>query len=544
MATTGTERRTFYEMQRRHRRSGWRFTALSALAVLVLGLPLSVVISPFLLATGLVVNDVADLVTPTPDLVGEIRDRLESASGDGADPAAGDGTLAPETMAWIGLALVVPGMLAMLALWLAVRRLFLRAGAGAFVVAAGARPPRPGDVEERQLVNLVEEMALAAGVPPPRVLLVDADDANAAVVGRSVDDATLVVPRGLLTELGRDATGAVVADMLAVVVNGDLRAAMVIASLYQALDVVGALLAAPLDRRTRRALWRALRLSLGRASRHDGAEMQAVAEELAYVAQLGGLDGTEDTNAALLLLTFPFMVANIAFTMVRFIVGGFIVSPVLAALWRRRRLLADATAVELTRNPDALARALDHLRRHGAVTPPGPWTHLGAVGPEVARERAMARMERRREEIWGSERRPDESRGRSLARRLREAQAAGNELQRDLQAVDATSVATDHDARSAGQELASFLPPLGKRLARLDEMGAHLPDDPAEAWSPAPRRWWHHVLGWALGIPLLAVFAVLMLALLGCLAAFVYLALLFEAALLAPVVLVVNALVR
>jgi hypothetical protein len=156
----------------------------------------------------------------------------------------------------------------------------------------------------------------------------------------------------------------------------------------------------------------------------------------------------------------------------------------------------------------------------------------------------MARMERRREEIWGSERRPDESRGRSLARRLREAQAAGNELQRDLQAVDATSVATDHDARSAGQELASFLPPLGKRLARLDEMGAHLPDDPAEAWSPAPRRWWHHVLGWALGIPLLAVFAVLMLALLGCLAAFVYLALLFEAALLAPVVLVVNALVR
>jgi hypothetical protein len=52
------------------------------------------------------------------------------------------------------------------------------------------------------------------------------------------------------------------------------------------------------------------------------------------------------------------------------------------------------------------------------------------------------------------------------------------------------------------------------------------------------------VLGWALGIPLLAVFAVLMLALLGCLAAFVYLALLFEAALLAPVVLVVNALVR
>jgi hypothetical protein len=52
------------------------------------------------------------------------------------------------------------------------------------------------------------------------------------------------------------------------------------------------------------------------------------------------------------------------------------------------------------------------------------------------------------------------------------------------------------------------------------------------------------VLGWVIAIPLLAIMAVLMVALFGCLLAFVYMALLFEAMLLAPIVLVVHALVR
>ena len=69
----------------------------------------------------------------------------------------------------------------------------LRSGVAA-VALAGARPPS-GDLEERQLVNLVEEMALAAGVPPPRVMVVDSPDANAAVAGRSVRDVTIIVPR-------------------------------------------------------------------------------------------------------------------------------------------------------------------------------------------------------------------------------------------------------------------------------------------------------------------------------------------------------------
>ncbi|MGH2477778.1 MAG: hypothetical protein ACRDIL_21220, partial [Candidatus Limnocylindrales bacterium] len=214
---------TFYEAQRRHRRSGWRFSVLSVAAVLVLGLPLSVIVSPFVAAAGLMALDVADAVTPMPDPLADLGDALDELSdaddggADGNDPTTGD---AGAVALAVAVALVVPGIVVMGAAWLCVRRLFLRSGAGAVAVAAGARPPRPDDLEERQLVNLVEEMAVAAGVPPPRVLVYDADLGNAAVVGRSIHDVTLIVPRRLLDDLGRRQTGAVVADLLAVAVNG------------------------------------------------------------------------------------------------------------------------------------------------------------------------------------------------------------------------------------------------------------------------------------------------------------------------------------
>ena len=159
-------------------------------------------VSPFLLATGLVVNDVADLVTPTPDLVGEIRDRLEAPRT--TAPTLRPGTARWRRRPWRGSASPwsSPGCSACWRCgWLCAGCSCGR-GRGRSWWRRGPGRPDPDDVEERQLVNLVEEMALAAGVPPPRVRLVDADDANAAVVGRSVDDATLVVPRGLLTELG------------------------------------------------------------------------------------------------------------------------------------------------------------------------------------------------------------------------------------------------------------------------------------------------------------------------------------------------------
>jgi hypothetical protein len=75
-----TERESFYDAQRRHRRSGWRFSVLSGAAVLLLGLPLSVTVSPFVAAVGLVTMDVVNLVLPMPDPLEELRDLAEDVA--------------------------------------------------------------------------------------------------------------------------------------------------------------------------------------------------------------------------------------------------------------------------------------------------------------------------------------------------------------------------------------------------------------------------------------------------------------------------------
>ena len=544
MAVVRADRReTFYEAQRRHRRAGWRFSLLSVMAVFMLGLPVSVIISPFIAAVGLIGVDVVNEWTPMPDPVSELGELFESTgstSTEPEEPVSVPGT----TVLAIGLGLFVPGLVAMSLIWLCVRRLMLRSGAGAVALAAGARPPS-GDLEERQLVNLVAEMALAAGVPPPRVMVVDSPDANAAVAGRSVHDVTIIVPRGLLDQLGRRQTGAVVADMLAVAVNGDLRVAMVIASAFQTFDVVGAMLAAPLSRRTQRVVWRTFRLSFRRRSRRgDGTEEQFLAGELTELAMLGALDDNK-ANGCLLMLQFPFLVAAIAYSLTRMLVGGLIVAPIMGAMWRRRRLLADATAVELTRDPDALARALTQLRDNGATVPPGPWTHLFAVGPELARERTMKTFERRRDEIWTGEG--------SFVERSKSAYSASVDLRRDMASLDQADAAEAGGAGTAtsapgtsAAELAHFLPELSKRVERLAAMGAYVQADPAAPirglephYNPALKA-----LGWVVGILLTAVVAVLFVALFGCLASLIYLAILFEALLLVPLVAMAHALLR
>jgi Zn-dependent protease with chaperone function len=593
VAGTSVQRETFYEAQRRHRRSAWRFSALSTVAVLLLGLPLSVVVSPVGAALASIGLDVVNLVVPMPDPLGDVLDLDEwmssDDSGTGGDPAAtvptaptaptaptdgtgtttttttGDGTTGDGTgdggdddggvdltatqIAVAAGAVLVPGMVLMGLAWLCVRRLFMRSAAGAVVLAAGARPPRPGDAEERQLVNLVEEMALAAGVPPPRVMVLDADVVNAAVVGRSIHDVTLLVPRGLLDELGRDATGALVADLLASVVNGDLRAALVVASVFQTFDLVGAVIAAPFSRRTRRVLWRLARMALRRRSRRgDGREEHYIAEELADAGALGG----EDEGGGSGCLTFPFLAASLAYSLTHALVGLLFVQPIMAALWRRRRLLADATAVELTRNPDALARAFEHLEEHATTVAAGPWAHLWVVGSEIPRSRARRHFEQRMAEARADGQRPGESHWALARRKMHESREAQATYQ---QALDASA---DQPGTATGSmsvdRLAGFLPGLDVRLRRLEAMGARLagrPEAPAwrrsgrptsvAGWVGRPVLW---LVGWVVGLVLLALILACGLMLLALLGSLIYLALAFQALLLGPLVVGVNLVLR
>ncbi|HLM64474.1 MAG TPA: hypothetical protein VK306_09275 [Acidimicrobiales bacterium] len=492
-----TARDTFADAQERHRRAGRRISVLGVMAVVIIGLPLSVVVSPLAVAVAVIAIDLVNLVVPMPDL-GELANDAVLGLGD-PGPAWHVGPLG---LGWIeGLvgatALLAPGVVLMVTTWRCVRRLFLRAGPEALVLAAAARPPEAGDLEERQLANLVDEMAIAAGISPPRVLVVDGDHANAAVVGRSIDDAVLLLPRGLLDDLGRGPTGAVVADLLALVLDGDLGVALHVASVMQTLDLVGAVLAAPTNRRTRAVLWRVGRFGLRRGRTGDPDEAQFIVDHLAALGR-GDADLEPAGGCLAGMAQLPFLVGSLTFQLTRMGPGRLLLDPLLGSLWRRRRLLADATAVQLTRDPGALARALAYLDERGAGVPEGPWPHLFLVGPSVG-----------------------PSGGRSGA----EPVVAGG---------------------TAHAELVTFLPPLAERLRRLHAMGARPdvdPGVPVPAGGHGPgglatlARAVRHAVMW----PARLVAVTALLALTACL---VYLSLILDALFLAPLVVLVHAMLR
>lgn len=345
-----------------------RFTVLSAVAILLMGIPLAAVVTPLLAAAGVLVLDLVNLVADMPD---PLRPLAEGGSAE---------DLTPREWAVVAVALVVPGSVVLLLAWLGVRRVFGRAGSGTAVLALGARDPRE-DLEERQLVNVVGEMAAAAGVPAPRVMLLDSHVPNAIAVGSRIDDATVVVTTGLLATLDRAQTQAVVGHLVASVGNGDLRIGATLASVFQTLGLVETVLRSPGERAPRRTLRRLLRYAFRRPGADDRAEAARV---LMHAGTVGDVETEETPNGFVAMLRLPFLMAGLAFALTRMLFGFVLVHPVLRRAWRARKQLADATAVQLTRDPQALARALDVLGAGGGVVPGTEWAaYLFVVGPEV-----------------------------------------------------------------------------------------------------------------------------------------------------------------
>ncbi len=216
--------------------------------------------------------------------------------------------------------------------------------------STGAREvTAPATAEERQLANVVEEMAIASGVPTPRIYIVPDDDPNAFATGRDAATASIAVTAGLLRALSRDELQGVVAHEMAHVQNLDVRLMTLLAGMVGAIalmsDGMGRMIRGP------RYVGGGSGSSGGTGSRGKGG-----GNPLALVV-LG-----------LWLLT---------------LVVAPVVSRILAmAVSRKREFLADATSAQLTRNPLALASALAKL--DAAASPTRAVTrgaHLCIVDP-------------------------------------------------------------------------------------------------------------------------------------------------------------------
>ena len=370
--------------QRRHRRTSTVSAALVVVVLAVSGIPLSVLISPVLVAAAAVPVYLANLVLDVPPEVTGWLDRAFHLL-----PAMWSAVRRPDVdMPWdwlLGL-FVLPGLVAMLLLWAVVRLTFRRTGVGGVLRRMQARPPRSGDLAEQRLANLVQEVAVAAAVPPPRVLLIDVKAANVGAAGLTMDDATVVVTRGFVDRLSRDEQQAVIAHVMASVGNGDLTLAAEILTLIQAWGLVSLMLEAP--------LLPTARASLGLVGRIAGDTLRGRAEaprrELAVDTLIEGatfdrlnsdeLERLPDVHPLVLLFGYlPVLVTvGLAAIAAKAIIWltVFVMAPFVSLLWRTRRQLADATAVQLTRYPGALAQAYRALAARDMKVPGAVAVHF------------------------------------------------------------------------------------------------------------------------------------------------------------------------
>lgn len=385
------DRESFFEAQRRNRHATWRLSAVAVSASVIMGIPLALTITPLLYAAALIVADIVNIWMPLPAVFWHRADEIAqyglSAFHWLLQPSSGT----PPALA-IGLCvLLLPGAVLSVGLWLGVNALFRRAGVGGALLALKAREPNQSDLKELQLADVVQEMAIASGLPAPRVMLIDARAANAAVIGTSAHDARIVVSRNLIERLSRDELEGALAHLVASIGNGDLRIAFRVISVFETCGLLVALINSPFGSRSRSTLWRIVRYGLARrVGEGSQQEAAAVAALLARSSDMG-TDDIDDLftpkkksifRSMRNFLLFPIFFTNTAIKLSLWFFSFTMLEPSMALLWRKRKYLADACAVQMTRNPDGLAEALRKLNADRGPISGGAWAaHLFLVSP-------------------------------------------------------------------------------------------------------------------------------------------------------------------
>jgi heat shock protein HtpX len=204
----------------------------------------------------------------------------------------------------------------------------LKAGDRAVLDSANAVRIDPTNPKQRVLDNVVEEVAIAGGLPKPGVYVIPDSDPNAFATGSGPERSSVAVTAGLLDALDREELQAVVSHEMAHVKNYDVRLMTVVAALVGSVLLIS-------DWGRRGIGWGGGRR---RSSRNGGG---------------GGI---------LLLVFFVLWIFSL-------ILAPLIARLVAMAVSREREYLADASGSELTRNPLALASALEKIDAAVAPTP-------------------------------------------------------------------------------------------------------------------------------------------------------------------------------
>lgn len=231
---------------------------------------------------------------------------------------------------WEMLGFTAAGVLVSVVIGSLVKIAELSKGGKAVAEMLGGVPVNPSttDASERRLLNVVEEMSLASGVPVPQVYVLDEEAINAFAAGYGTADAAVGVTRGCIERLTRDELQGVIGHEFSHILNGDMRLNIRLMGLLNGILFL-ALLGGVL-----------MRLALTTRPR-----------------------SSNDKNGG------SIVAALIAGGLVLYIVGWigvFFGKLIKAAVSRQREFLADASAVQYTRNPGGLAGALSKIASHSS----------------------------------------------------------------------------------------------------------------------------------------------------------------------------------
>lgn len=200
----------------------------------------------------------------------------------------------------------------------------MRHGGSAVAEMVGGRrvAPNTTDPRERRLLNVVEEMAIASGVPVPAVYLLENEPGiNAFAAGLTTSDAVVAVTRGTMEKLSRDELQGVVAHEFSHILNGDMRLNVKLTAIVFGILVIG-------------LIGRGMLYAMGR----------------------GRVRGGRNSGGGIAML----LAIGLAMMIIGYF-GYFFGRLIQAAVSRQREFLADASAVQFTRNPAGIGGALKKI---------------------------------------------------------------------------------------------------------------------------------------------------------------------------------------
>ena len=220
---------------------------------------------------------------------------------------------------WLLISAGVVGVIATAGLF---KYLTVRGGGKTVAEALGGQliHQSTNDPKQRRLLNIVEEMAIAAGVPVPPVYLIGEPSINAFAAGFSVDDAVIGINQGTIDHLTRDELQGIVGHEFSHILNGDSRINLRLIAMLHGIVFIGI-----------------IGYGILRGSMMSGRSRRGNSE--------GGL---------------PILALGLGLIIIGYS-GTFFGNLIKAAVSRQREYLADAAAVQFTRNPSGIANSLKKI---------------------------------------------------------------------------------------------------------------------------------------------------------------------------------------